>query len=286
MKTVYREGLRTATARDAGHLRRAFQLLLLRRASGRCTWSLARHARRAPGLPVSQLFRACCATTAATAGSCCTCSVSRRQWARSFLGGDTAGLEVLDAHTHYGPHATSLRMSDVGYRNRNQVGDPRLGEQPRGLHARPAPCDRHAASALCQQLGVPRWRSLAAAERQPAADRERVLQLHPSQARGAFGRVAQRGAAARRRGVRRDARAGCQRVRSGGREPEQAAVPRGLRGLLPAARQPAHRNVRAGRARRQPPAGGAARTGAGPGAGARRPVSCRCRRGRRRSSTR
>jgi glutamate--cysteine ligase len=38
----------------------------------------------------------------------------------SFLGGDTAGLEVFDAHTLHGPHATSLRMSDVGYRNRSQ----------------------------------------------------------------------------------------------------------------------------------------------------------------------
>jgi glutamate--cysteine ligase len=40
---------------------------------------------------------------------------------RSFLEGDRAGLEPLDAHTLYGPHATSLRMSDVGYRNRNQA---------------------------------------------------------------------------------------------------------------------------------------------------------------------
>ncbi|MET0280938.1 MAG: glutamate--cysteine ligase [Steroidobacteraceae bacterium] len=41
---------------------------------------------------------------------------------RDFLGGSTAGLEKLDALTAYGPHATSLRMSDVGYRNRNQAG--------------------------------------------------------------------------------------------------------------------------------------------------------------------
>jgi glutamate--cysteine ligase len=37
-----------------------------------------------------------------------------------FLGGEAAGLDRLDAHTLYGPHATSLRMSDVGYRNRSQ----------------------------------------------------------------------------------------------------------------------------------------------------------------------
>jgi glutamate--cysteine ligase len=40
---------------------------------------------------------------------------------RSFLGDDANGLETLDADTLYGPHATSLRMSDIGYRNRNQA---------------------------------------------------------------------------------------------------------------------------------------------------------------------
>ena len=41
---------------------------------------------------------------------------------RDFLGGDMAGLVPLDALTAYGPHATSLRMSDLGYRNRDQAG--------------------------------------------------------------------------------------------------------------------------------------------------------------------
>jgi glutamate--cysteine ligase len=41
---------------------------------------------------------------------------------RDFLGDSLSGLELLDARTAYGPHATSLRMSDVGYRNRNQAG--------------------------------------------------------------------------------------------------------------------------------------------------------------------
>jgi glutamate--cysteine ligase len=41
---------------------------------------------------------------------------------REFLGDSTAGLERLDARTAYGPFATSLRMSDIGYRNRNQAG--------------------------------------------------------------------------------------------------------------------------------------------------------------------
>ena len=41
---------------------------------------------------------------------------------RDFLGGDMAGLAPLDELTAYGPHATSLRMSDLGYRNRDQAG--------------------------------------------------------------------------------------------------------------------------------------------------------------------
>ena len=41
---------------------------------------------------------------------------------RDFLDESLAGLELLDATTAYGPHATSLRMSDIGYRNRNQAG--------------------------------------------------------------------------------------------------------------------------------------------------------------------
>jgi glutamate--cysteine ligase len=41
---------------------------------------------------------------------------------RSFLRGRAAELHDLDAGTLYAPHATSLRMSDIGYRNRNQAG--------------------------------------------------------------------------------------------------------------------------------------------------------------------
>jgi glutamate--cysteine ligase len=41
---------------------------------------------------------------------------------RDFLGSSMAGLVPRDADTAYAPHATSLRMSDIGYRNRNQAG--------------------------------------------------------------------------------------------------------------------------------------------------------------------
>jgi len=40
---------------------------------------------------------------------------------RSFLEGAATDLVPLDAETLHGPYATSLRMSDIGYRNRNQA---------------------------------------------------------------------------------------------------------------------------------------------------------------------
>ncbi len=41
---------------------------------------------------------------------------------KSFFGGREVTLPMLDGGTAYGPHATSLRMSDLGYRNKNQSG--------------------------------------------------------------------------------------------------------------------------------------------------------------------
>jgi glutamate--cysteine ligase len=41
---------------------------------------------------------------------------------KSFLGGRDPGLPEFDGGTWYGPHATSLRMSDLGYRNTSQAG--------------------------------------------------------------------------------------------------------------------------------------------------------------------
>jgi glutamate--cysteine ligase len=40
---------------------------------------------------------------------------------KSFLGGRDPGLPEFDIATTYGPHATSLRMSDLGYRNTSQA---------------------------------------------------------------------------------------------------------------------------------------------------------------------
>jgi glutamate--cysteine ligase len=41
---------------------------------------------------------------------------------KSFLRGRDMGLQQLTPGTLYDPYATSLRMSDIGYRNRNQAG--------------------------------------------------------------------------------------------------------------------------------------------------------------------
>lgn len=41
---------------------------------------------------------------------------------KSFLAGRDTNLEDFDRGTFYGPHATSLRMSDIGYQNAQQAG--------------------------------------------------------------------------------------------------------------------------------------------------------------------
>ena len=41
---------------------------------------------------------------------------------QSFLGGEPDGFERFDSATLYEPYATSLRMSDIGYKNRAQAG--------------------------------------------------------------------------------------------------------------------------------------------------------------------
>ena len=41
---------------------------------------------------------------------------------KSFMAGRDHDLQVLDDETLFDPHATSLRMSDIGYRNKNQAG--------------------------------------------------------------------------------------------------------------------------------------------------------------------
>lgn len=58
---------------------------------------------------------------------------------RSFLQGRPTDLPLWEPGTHYGPHATTLRMSDLGYRNPSQAGVSlsmnHLDDYIRGLQA-------------------------------------------------------------------------------------------------------------------------------------------------------
>ncbi len=133
MKSIYREGPAQPLRRaDAGHLGRAFQLFIPGAVLG-CVFDAARAARDSrPDFQSASYFDL-------------LRNYRRHGWivlylfgvspavGSSFLEGDNRGLVPLDAETLYGPHATSLRMSDVGYRNRNQAGDQRVGQQPRRI---------------------------------------------------------------------------------------------------------------------------------------------------------
>ena len=142
---------------DAGHLRRALQLLVPDPLLGGVR-PPPRNGAKAARRSSRRATSTCCATTAATAGSCCICSASRRRCGRSFLGDDAAGLETLDARHALRP-ARHLAAHERRRLSQPQPGgDQRLGQQPRGIRARPAPCDPHAASALRS-----RWASSATA---------------------------------------------------------------------------------------------------------------------------
>ena len=198
----------------AGDLRRAFQLLVPADRSGRRTRPCSESRDARPGSSSRRATSTCCATTAATAGSCCICSASRRWCASRSCAGAMSSLPGLDAGTVYEPYATSLRMSDIGYRNRNQAG---LAVSVNSLEEYVRDLTRaitHAAPAV-REARRQGGRRVPPAQRQHPADRERVLQLHPPEARRALRRAADQGAAARRRRIRRGARARCERVRSG-----------------------------------------------------------------------
>ena len=75
----------------------------------------------APGLRFRAIFRRPAEITGASAGWCCICSALRPRYPRGFLPDATSALPSLDADTVYEPYGTSLRMSDIGYRNKNQA---------------------------------------------------------------------------------------------------------------------------------------------------------------------
>ena len=104
---------------------------------------------------------------------------------KSFFAGREIDLPTLDAR-----HALrALRHLAAHERHRLPQQEPgdgqRLGQQPGRIRARPVAGDRHALSALREDRREGR-RRIPAAQRQHPADRERVLQLHPAEARGAL----------------------------------------------------------------------------------------------------
>jgi glutamate--cysteine ligase len=72
---------------------------------------------------------------------------------KTFLRGRDLGFAEFDAHTFYEPHATSLRLSDIGYKNRNQA---EIGVTYNNLHDYVTTLGRAISTAVAdyQRIGV------------------------------------------------------------------------------------------------------------------------------------
>ena len=109
----------------------------------------------------------------------------------SFVAGRAHGLQPLGAGTLYAPWGTSLRMGDLGYQSNAQrsidIPYNSLGDYVGALQR--AITEAHPDY---QRIGVRDGDKLAAAQREPAADRERVLRHDPPEAGHAQRRVAAR----------------------------------------------------------------------------------------------
>jgi hypothetical protein len=172
----------------------------------------------------------------------------------SFVRGREHTLQQFAPGTLYEPYATSLRMSDLGYRNKSQAGVQisvnSLDEYVRDLSA--AVSTPHPEY---ERIGVKvdgEYRQLNANLLQ--IENEYYSYIRPK-------RVAR--SAPRRRRVRRISRARRQCLRSRRREPEQAAVPRSVRRAVRGQAERADRPGRVGAARREPRTRRASRSRAG-----------------------
>ena len=114
---------------------------------------------------------------------------------RSFLPAGAPELEAMGEDTWHAPFGTSLRMSDIGYTNRIPGGIGIRYDDPLQLRGEPVPRDHHPASAVGGAGGAARG-GVPPAQREPAPDRERVLQLGAPQAADPPRRAADRGAPA------------------------------------------------------------------------------------------
>ncbi len=197
MKTVYRRGLGAALrAHDAGDLRRALQLLLPAAVLGSLRAICAKSRRARCRLRLGALLRPAAQLPAPRlAGAVSVRGVTGRLQVLPASGREHS-LPDFTADTAYEPYATSLRMSDIGYRNRNQadltVSVNSLDEYTRDLSA---PSRRRTRPTRARRQGR---RRVPAAECQHPADRERVLQLHPPEAGGPLRRAPDQGAAGAR----------------------------------------------------------------------------------------
>ena len=142
----------------------------------------------------------------------------------SFFAGRENTLPVLDADTVYEPYGTSLRMSDIGYRNKNQstlsVSVNSLSEYVRDLsRAIGTPYPPY------EKLGV----KVNGVYQQLNANILQIENEYYSFIRPK--RIARSGERPTKslhragRGIRRSTRTGCERVRSGRRQSEQVALP-------------------------------------------------------------
>ena len=118
--------------------------------------------------------------------------VSRRQ---------ATSLTEFDEHTCYGPYATSLRMSNIGYTNRSEEEKrrQRVLQLAARIHRQPDPGDGDAVAALPTDRGESRRRLPPAQCQRPANRKQYYTSMRPKQP--PQGEKADRGAAAAQGGL-------------------------------------------------------------------------------------
>ena len=233
--------------RDASHRGRAFQLFLaaavLARVPARSRQRRSRSTefRSAELMGLVRNYRRCAwLVTYLNGASPALC--------RSFRPEGHELLTELDSATWYAPYATSLRMSDLGYRNKTQgrlsIRANSLAEYLAGIRSAVTTLEpRYAA------IGVVvdgEYRQLNANILQIENEYYSTIRPKPGKASKV---AAARRARRRRRRLRRGAHARLERRRPRRHEPKRAAVHRGAADLLFAGREPADLGSGAGRDR-------------------------------------
>jgi glutamate--cysteine ligase len=182
------------------------------------------------------------------AGWCLICSVHHRRSASPFCAGRKSDLQELVPGTLYGPYATSLRMSDLGYQNSAQtnlhVSFNSLPEYTDALEAAIRTPDPY-----YQQLGVrdgDHWKQLSANLLQ--IENEFYAAMRPQTRRP---RPPGQGAAPAGCGIHRDAAVRPQSDGGHRHRPRAGHLCRRAAADVPVSRQPAHQCAGTGRERRE-----------------------------------